>query len=212
MVAIENVTGSSFSDTLTASNLANLITGGPGEDTVSYLPAPNGISLSLLSGTTTGWGPIDTLVGIEDATGSAFADSLIGNSLTNRIIGGAGVDTTSYEGSPNGVVVDLSTGSVSGWGADILSGIENVTGSAFADNITGSASANTLRGLGGIDVLHGLGGADLLFGGIGNDSLFGENGNDQLNGEAGNDTLNGGAGVDSCAQGTGTGARTGCES
>jgi Ca2+-binding RTX toxin-like protein len=114
------------------------------------------------------------------------------------LIGGAGVDTVSYATAastaqpdpvtglgpvPNvtGVTVDLSVVDAqntvnAGW--DLLSGFENVIGSAFNDGLTGDAQAN------------------LLDAGAGNDTLIGGDGADTLIGGGGDDVLTGGAGVD----------------
>ena len=79
--------------------------------------------------------------------------------------GGDDLDTASYESSPAGVTVDLSTGSASGGDAegDSLSNIEDVTGSDHSDTLTGDDSDNILNGLGGDDTLTGGGGDDTFF-------------------------------------------------
>ena len=100
--------------------------------------------------------------------------------------GGAGIDTASYAGSSAGVTVDLGAGTGTDGDAqgDVLSGIENLTGSNFDDVFTGSASINVLIGGDGDDTLQGLGGNDTLTGGDGSDSfIIGEgDGNDTVSG------------------------------
>jgi Ca2+-binding RTX toxin-like protein len=64
------------------------------------------------------------------------------------------------------------------------------------DNVVGSAGSDYINGYNGNDVLHGAGGDDTLDGNPGNDSVFGDAGNDVLIGGAGKDLLNGGAGAD----------------
>ncbi len=104
-----------------------------------------------------------------------------------------------------------------GYGIDILTSIENLSGSSVGDLLTGSAVANLLIGNGGADLLSGLagndtleGGADTddlrggdgedqLFGGDGADLLFGEAGDDLLKGGQGNDTLDGGSGANTAS-------------
>jgi Ca2+-binding RTX toxin-like protein len=81
--------------------------------------------------------------------------------------------------------INLAHGAVAGGdGAvgDVLSGIENLSGSAHADRLTGDAGANVLSGGGGDDVLTGGGGDDVLAGGAGNDSFV-------FTGEWGRDTI-----------------------
>ena len=101
----------------------------------------------------------DTLVSIENISGSQGNDRLTGNAAANilqgwngddalrggvgadRLDGGAGNDTASYDTSWAGVTVDLSTGIGSGGDAqgDILVSIENVSGSAGTDTLIGNA-------------------------------------------------------------------------
>jgi Ca2+-binding RTX toxin-like protein len=141
----------------------------------------------------------DALFGIEDLIGSASADRLVGHGLPNRLYGGAGddtldggagddtlfggagvnmlfggdgADTVDYSRSLAGVTVTLDNdvAAVNGdAAADILSGIENVAGSASGDRIVGTASENWLNGRAGDDVLIGGAGADTLNGGDGID-------------------------------------------
>jgi Ca2+-binding RTX toxin-like protein len=68
-----------------------------------------------------------------------------------------------------GVTVRLWNGTGSGGDAegDILSGIENLAGSAFDDTLVGDAAGNHLRGGGGADALWGNDGDDTLEGGAG---------------------------------------------
>lgn len=78
-----------------------------------------------------------------------------------------------------GVVADLSTGTATlGSSTDMLSGIEDLIGTAAADKLTGDSNANRLEG------------------GAGNDTLAGGAGNDTLLGVAGSDSISGGSGTD----------------
>jgi Ca2+-binding RTX toxin-like protein len=159
-------------------------------DTASYAEAANGVAVDLtISGPqNTGEGS-DTLILIENLTGSAFADTLKGSSGDNVLIGGAGddmligrgganrldggdgFDTVSYEDMAASVRVDLSvTGSqYTGVSSDWLINIERVVGSAFADTLIGNAGANALSGAGGNDLLTGGLGRDTLTGGADRD-------------------------------------------
>ncbi|MBB5765749.1 Ca2+-binding RTX toxin-like protein [Methylorubrum rhodesianum] len=114
-------------------------------------------------------------------TGGAGNDTLTGGGGADTLIGGAGSDTAAYVASASAVTVSLQSGSGSGGDAagDILSGIENLTGSGFADTLSGDDGANALRGGNGNDLLSGLGG---------NDTLIGQGGDDTLSGGTGNDT------------------------
>jgi len=81
----------------------------------------------------------------------------------------------------------LAPRSVDPGGVDGFAGIENLTGSAFADTLGGDAGPNVLTGLGGGDVLRGEAGDDELLGGAGNDQLFGGPGANVMDGGQGND-------------------------
>ena len=117
--------------------------------------------------------------------------------------GGAGTDTVSYTGSSTGVRASLTTNSATGQGQDTLVGVEDLSGSAYADTLAGSGSANRLSGSGGADVLYGRSAGDMLVGGPGSDELLGEGHADTLysrDGVNGNDSLDGGSGSDTCLQ------------
>ena len=130
-----------------------------------------------------------TEIGSDDFGGTPIDNVQMFAVLGDTLDGGAGTDTASYAGSDAGVTVDLGAGTASGGDArgDVLSGIENLTGSDSDDVFTGSASINVLTGGGGADTLQGLGGNDTLIGGDGSDSFVIGEGD-------GNDTVSGGAG------------------
>jgi Ca2+-binding RTX toxin-like protein len=77
------------------------IDGGPGaDDTASYAMAgtgstasgtSNGVQVDLANGSADGDGD-DTLAGIEDVVGSAFADTIRGDAGANTLYGGGGID------------------------------------------------------------------------------------------------------------------------
>jgi Ca2+-binding RTX toxin-like protein len=81
---------------------------------------------------------------------------------SDTLIGGAGSDTASYARSTAAVNVNLATGAHSGGDAqgDVLTGIENLAGSANADTLTGNDVDNMLEGGAGADVLIGGAGED----------------------------------------------------
>ena len=106
--------------------------------------------------------------------------------------------------APSTVNQLLGTATSATTGHDMLTSIENVTGSQGANAISGDGNANVLSGNGGDDVLSGGGGTDTLNGGTGNDTLDGGAGKDTLNGGSGNDTLKGSAGGDAYNGGAGT--------
>ncbi|HEX6004708.1 MAG TPA: calcium-binding protein [Burkholderiales bacterium] len=101
--------------------------------------------------------------------------------------GGRGIDgiELGFGWTGAGAVIDLSSGTATGGGLDgtgtlTLTGIENVTGSAWADTIIGNGEDNVLRGFEGDDLIYGLGGNDTLSGDGHADTLIGGDGNDRF--------------------------------
>lgn len=206
----ENLTGSAYGDTLTGSTAANTINGGDGDDTVeggagndtlvggsgtdtvSFINAGSAITFNLAttSGQNTVGAGTDTVSGFENVTGSAYNDTLTGNSSANVIEGGAGndtingsggTDTLSYASAGSAITINLSTATgqnTGGAGTDTISSMENVIGSGYNDNLTGTSSANTMIGGAGNDTISAGGGADFLYGGAGTDTLTGSTGGD----------------------------------
>ena len=168
-----NLTGFANDETLTGATGNDVLSGADGNDVLI------------------GLGGDDTL------DGGNGDDVLRGGPGNDTLIGGAGNDTASYSDATAGVTVSLAlTGAqVTGAGTDSLSGIENLTGSAFNDVLTGNGDANRIDA--------GLGN-DTLDGGDGNDTLDGGDGDDVLRGGAGDDILSGGAGNDTALYNTAT--------
>jgi Ca2+-binding RTX toxin-like protein len=103
--------------------------------------------------------------------GGAGNDIIEGGSFFNvtgdTLIGGAGIDTLSYEHSTAGVSITLKAGkaAVAGTGGDD----EGDTATGF-ENLIGSAKIDTLTGDTGNNVIEGGGDLDLLIGGLGSDT------------------------------------------
>ncbi|HVL80204.1 MAG TPA: calcium-binding protein [Actinomycetota bacterium] len=187
---IENLTGSDHADTLKGDGGSNNLRGKGGNDT-------------LLGG-----GGNDTLFGhegINTLDGQGGDDVLYGGSSDDTLTGGDGNDTVSYFHAAAGVLVDLrivGPQATVGAGTDNLSGVENLSGSAFNDTLHATNVANVLHGGAGNDILHGYDGNDVLRGDAGDDSLFGGDGDDDLDG--------GRPGTNVCDGGAGTNALTNC--
>jgi serralysin len=123
----------------------------------------------------------DTLIGMsgdDTLNGGAGSNKLFGGSGddkfvasggNDRIVGGAGVDLLDVSNATNGVKVDLSKSTMSGFGMSSVKSMENFYGSAFDDVVKGSKKANDLNGAGGDDMLRGYAGSDVLTGGAGDD-------------------------------------------
>ena len=141
-----------------------------------------------------GSGGNDTLRGLEGndvLKGEGGADTLSGGAGDDTLDGGNGADTASFSDAP-AIDASLNNNAAVGEGYDVLSGVENLTGSNGNDTLTGSQANNTLSGGSGADTVVGMGGADKLIGAAGNDSL------DSRDGVEGNDILDGGADTDTC--------------
>jgi len=235
LVSIENLTGSSFNDSLSGSASNNVLDGAVGTDTVSYSNATKGVTVILgvpFAQNTVGAGT-DTILNVENLTGSNYNDSLSGNTANNILNGGAGADTVSYSNVMIGVAVNLGLTTAQntvGGGIDTLSNFENLTGSNFNDTLTGNAGSNLLIGGLGNDILNGGTGTDTVSYetatvgvsvnlslptaqntvGAGTDTLSnfenlrGSNFNDTLTGNAGNNLIIGGLGNDVLNGGVGT--------
>ncbi len=192
----DHLQGMGGDDVLSGGLGADHLDGGAGVDTATYASAASGVAVDLamtIAQYTAGAG-VDTLTGIENLVGSAFDDALGGDAGANTlsgglgddvlsggggddlINGGEGQDTAGYRNATAGVTVRLDQAGpqdTGGAGVDTLVGIENLTGSGFADNLIGDSGANRLDGGAGMDTLFGGAGADTLIGGAGGDLLTG---------------------------------------
>jgi Ca2+-binding RTX toxin-like protein len=153
---IENVTTGSGNDAVAGNGAINVLNGGAGIDTVSYYMVSSGVVLDLAFNVGVDNTSRDTLLNFENANGTAYNDAISGTAAVNVLDGLGGVDTISYYGSAQRVVVDLAAGTgISGGVTDTLRNFENVNGSAYGDAITGNGGVNVLNGLGGVDTLTG---------------------------------------------------------
>ncbi len=161
----------SCDDTLSGGDGNDAISGGPGEDDrASYAGAPAAVTVDLAAGTATGGDGGDLLAGVEDVSGSAHGDTLLGDDGNNELIGEGGEDTlagrgggdrVSYPDAPSGVTVDLAAGTaVGGDGTDQISGFEQISGSEHGDSLLGDDAENGIFGRGGDDVIDGRGQGD----------------------------------------------------
>jgi VCBS repeat-containing protein len=198
---IENLRGSELDDILTGNAEANVLEGGwgadtlngaAGSDTASYASAASGVtvSLAIAGAQNTGAADVDTLISIENLTGSAFDDTLTGDASANVLNGGAGADTLIGGSGDDVYVVDQAGDGIVegvGGGTDTVvakasyalnAGAEvetmtTINGSATSPiSLTGNEFAQSLYGNAGNNILMGLGGADYLVGGAGNDIYY----------------------------------------
>lgn len=180
----DSIAGGTGNDVIDGGLGQDALSGGTGTDTLSYATAGAGVAVNLAlqdQYTDTIGAGNDYLSGFENLIGSAFNDTLTGDTGSNVIEGGAGndvlngaagTDTASYASAGAGVTVSLATSAAQntiGAGVDTLSNFERLTGSDFNDTLTGNTGANVLTGGSGNDVLDGGAGSDTLDGGAGSD-------------------------------------------
>jgi Ca2+-binding RTX toxin-like protein len=209
--------GGTGDDQLTGGPGKDLMDGGSGTDTASF--AKQGFLKIALDHSVKSEGSAagDTLISIENLTGSAVGDDylkgdqgdnklkglggddrllggagndvLTGGKGADHLDGGSGNDTASYA-NESAINVALDGSFIASGAAlnDARISIENIVGSIKgSDVIAGNARSNFLSGLGGNDTLYGRGGDDTLLGGAGSDSLDGGIGADYLDGGPGRD-------------------------
>lgn len=189
-------------DTLEGMGGADNLDGGASFDRASYEHATEGVTACLYdSSKNSGIDALgDKYISIENLTGSAYNDILIGDVGNNDIFGGSGDDiieglggsfekldgeggndTVSYEHASSAVKASLysylenTLGDAAG---DRLYNFENITGSSFDDTLYGDYSSNKIVGGAGDDILDARGGSDTIYANQGHDSALGGTGND----------------------------------
>ncbi|MBS0265985.1 MAG: calcium-binding protein, partial [Planctomycetes bacterium] len=196
---IENVYGTSQSDTITGNTLNNVLSGFGNNDSLD-----GGAGNDTLNG---GSGN-DRLIG---GAGNDFLSGGTGDDQyqftpsvalgTDQIfeLANQGNDTLDFSAATAALTVDLSnpgtqivTANLSIAFVGAPNEVENVTGGSGNDTLTGNAVNNIIVGGGGNDTLQGGAGNDLLIGGTGNDTyLF------AADSQLGSDTLDeSGGGID----------------
>ena len=241
---IENLTGSFFADVLTGDDGNNVLVGGVGFDRLdgglgndwlvggigfdiliggegldfaSYGAATSLVTVDLANGYGSGAeAEGDTLSGVENISGSAHGDVLLGDAGSNILIGQAGNDTlfggvgadlligladddTYFVDNALDVVaeagsqgIDTVLTSVSYTltpGSDIEVFRTTDDNGTTAIDLTGNASGNEITGNNANNVLDGGGGNDQLIGRNGDDTYLVDSASDAI-------TENGGQGID----------------
>jgi uncharacterized delta-60 repeat protein len=217
---LSNLTGNSINNVIHAGNGANVIDGGAGIDTLSYLYATttgsNGVTLDLSTknasgqATASGISGADRVRNIENISGSNYADNLSGDAGNNRLDGSLGNDRLSGSAGFDTLMGGMGNDTLNGGaGADTLAGgagndlyyVENKgdvmseAASAGTDTVYSYLAAYTL----GANVENGrilASGAANLSGNSLNNVLLGGAGNNTLTGGGGQDMLTGGLGND----------------
>lgn len=222
----DTISGGDGNDIIEGGAGRDKLDGGAGNDTLQYTTSDAGVTVDLAANTAAGGHAAgDTISNFENVTGSAYGDTLYGNSGANIISGldgndkidgragndvisgGAGNDT--IEGGAGQDRLDGGSGidTVEYRTSDVAVVIDLATGSATGghaagdtisnfENVTGSAYNDTLYGDAGANVILGLAGADRIEGRGGDDIIDLGAGNDYASGGDGNDTIYGGDGSD----------------
>jgi Ca2+-binding RTX toxin-like protein len=174
---------------------------------------PGGVSIP-------GSGVAAFLYSVENAIGTAYADTFIGSNDANVIRGGGGNDTIWGGHGIDHLYGDAGDDTIDGGeGADHIDGGEGVdtyvvdfltpgvtsladgttsTGDTLVnfENVQGSVVSDIIFGDDNDNVLTGSWGNDEIHGGGGNDTVDGGEESDTIHGDAGNDILTGGADFD----------------
>ena len=200
--------GGDGDDALIGGTGADVMHGQNGTDTVTYANSATSVGARLDG--IVGWGGAagDTIFSVENLTGSAHRDTLVGSNGANVIDAGAGggtiygldgddtliagtgadvmygqtgIDTVTYASSATGVGARLD--GIVGWGGaagDTIFMVENLIGSAYRDTLVGSNVANVIDAGAGGGTIYALDGDDTLIGGTGADVMYGQNGIDTV--------------------------------
>ncbi|HEX4738402.1 MAG TPA: hypothetical protein VH331_12660, partial [Allosphingosinicella sp.] len=220
----ENLTGSSFADTLTGNDADNVIDGGAGadhmigglgndvyyvdnrEDVVTENPGEGTDEVRTTLASYTLPDNVENLTGL-----SATGQSLTGNGLGNVIVGGPGNDTLSgsdgddtFVGNAGNDTLDGGAGSdtvdysVEAGGGDVIANLRSVGIFGSGGLIIGADQARDTYG--NIDTLVSI---ENVKTGSGNDTVYGDSGANRIETGAGDDSLLGGGGADTLIGGPG---------
>jgi Ca2+-binding RTX toxin-like protein len=218
----DTINGMAGDDTIKGLGGADHLDGGAGIDTASYVNSTAAVNVSLgpngngVGGDAQG----DTLVNIENLTGSLYGDSLFGddndnvisgldgNDLlkggggTNTLNGGVGDDTLKGGGGFDALIGDIGNDTANfalAANAGVRIGIDAslVTGQVLQQDFGGSTGV-LLATMSGIENLEGTINRDRLTGDANANVLSGGGEQDILDGGAGADTMYGGTGSDTC--------------
>ena len=199
-----NVTfdGAAGDDILSGGAGDDTLIGGTGIDTADYGGAAAGMRAQLNSGVVAndGEGGVDQLFGIENLTGSAFDDTLIGNGAGNVLTGGTGRDTLIGLAGDDVLVGGSGVANTLQGGAGDDTYVVNVRGDTVyelagegtdtvlstASQINMSANVENLTFV-GVGMFTGVGNVlnNTIRGGVERDTLMGQGGDDIIVGGAG---------------------------
>ena len=146
--------GEAGNDTFFAGSGNDLYDGGAGVDWVSYIFSAQVALVDLQAGFALSDG-IDTLVSIENVTGTWWNDTILGSDVSNQLHGNGGEDRLDGRG-----------------------GDDYITAGTGNDTVFGGAGHDTMLGEMGEDWMDGGSGNDVIWAGIGDDIMTGGTGAD----------------------------------
>ncbi|MGX9520320.1 hypothetical protein ACWX0P_16355 [Vibrio mediterranei] len=195
----DNVDALGGKDTIKGSKGNDILNGGDGIDTASYINVQADLNVSVEEGNVEvvkafydGSRGIDTLTEIEHIMGGRGNDVVDFSGLENAYINTSG---NTYKIWPESIGAGEEFGLIytdDNQGA----GNEDITGSKFNDYIDTRHGDDIIRGGDGDDRLTSTYGSNELYGGAGNDTLRAGGGDDYLDGGDGIDFISAGAGND----------------
>lgn len=203
IVGFNHASGSAHADGLRGNANDNILIGEAGNDTLHGLGGDDYLYGGAGNDTLYGGAGDDLL---NPGTGGGLAD------------GGEGIDSISFSGTFEDLVINAAKGTISSAsikGLRIVS-IEEIEGGDGNDRITGGKDGDSLSGGSGNDLIKGQGGNDTLSTGSGYDTVYGGAGDDriyssssygggakELYGDGGNDIIYAGRDVETIYGGAG---------
>lgn len=185
LIGIENVVGSRGSDSITGSDLDNVLDGNDGNDKLFGLAGDD----ELLGGK--GNDHLDGGDGDDLLDGDDGNDKLFGGAGNDDLLGGKGNDH--LDGGAGNDVLDGDDGNDKLTGGD---GDDEIHGGSGNDNIIAGSGFNVVDAGSGNDKITAGDDDDIIDAGSGNDVIMSGAGNDTINGGAGKDNIKAGAGDD----------------
>jgi Ca2+-binding RTX toxin-like protein len=144
-VTVANLKGNASGNVLFAGSGDNVLDGAGGSDTVSYLYATSGVqvSLAITGAQATAGSGMDTLISIENLTGSNLADMLFGNGSGNLLSGGGGSDRLDAGGGGDTLMGNA--------GNDTLTGGTGQDAFRFTSPLNAGSNVDTITDFSAVD-------------------------------------------------------------
>ncbi|MGJ0359846.1 hypothetical protein NG785_09320 [Aliarcobacter cryaerophilus] len=175
---IENLFGSSYSDTLRGDNTNNTLHGYDGDDLIYGTAGNNFLIGGKGDDTLHGGSGIDKYDGGDVSIGTFYTSSGIhGNNTISFYYAPKGINIDLGFVNNDAILSDGTIGRVINDGYDnvetYVRNINNIIGTSnYSDILKGNSDKNIISGLGGHDTIYGIGGENTLYGGTGNDTIY----------------------------------------